>query len=95
MFKNNQGEDLPVRFRQTASSEKKRVTHPQAKHHPRHLLGSARHSLPADRSASQDHRITGWKRPLRSSSPTICPTPPRLLNHGLKYRIYTFFEPLQ
>jgi len=25
------------------------------------------------------HRIRGWKRPLRSSSPTINPTPPCLL----------------
>ena len=30
---------------------------------------------------SQNHRITGWKRPLRSSSPTVSPTPPCLLNH--------------
>jgi len=44
---------------------------------------------------SQNHRIIGWKRPLRSSSPTIDPTPPCLLNHTLKCHIYTFFEHLQ
>ena len=27
------------------------------------------------------HRIIGWKRPLRSSSSTVTPTPPCLLNH--------------
>jgi len=27
------------------------------------------------------HRIIGWKRPLRSSTPTIHPTPPCLLQH--------------
>jgi len=28
-----------------------------------------------------NHRIVGWKRPLRSSSPTVNPTPPCLLHH--------------
>jgi len=42
-----------------------------------------------------NHRIIGWKRPLRSSSPTIHPTPPCLLNHVPKCHIYTFFEHLQ
>ena len=28
-----------------------------------------------------DHRIIGWERLLRSSVPTICPTPSCLLNH--------------
>ena len=37
----------------------------------------------------------GWKRPLRSSSLTITPTPPCLLNHVLKCHIHTFSEPLQ
>jgi len=37
----------------------------------------------------------GWKRPLRSSSPTIHPAPPFLLNHILKCHIYTFFKHLQ
>ena len=44
---------------------------------------------------SENHRIIGWKRPLRSSSPTIHPTPPCLLNHVLKFHIYMFFEHLQ
>ena len=43
-------------------------------------------------AAMRNHRITGWKRPLRSSSPTIRPTPPCLLNRILKCHIYTFFE---
>ena len=42
-----------------------------------------------------NHRIIGWKRPLRSSSPTINRTPPCLLNHVPKCHIYTFFEHLQ
>ena len=42
---------------------------------------------------SQNHQ--GWKRPLRSSSPTINPTPLCLLNHVLKCHIYPFFEHLQ
>ena len=37
----------------------------------------------------------GWKRPLRSSSPTINPTPPCVLNQVLKCHIYTFFGHLQ
>jgi len=41
------------------------------------------------------HRIIGWKRPLRSSSPTTCPTTPCLLNHIPKCHIYTFFKHLQ
>ena len=41
------------------------------------------------------HRIIGWKRPLRWSSPTIHPTPPCLLNHIPNCHIYTFFEHLQ
>ena len=41
------------------------------------------------------HWIIGWKRPLRSSSPTIGPTPPCLLNHIPKCHIYTFFKHLQ
>ena len=44
---------------------------------------------------NQNHRIIGWKRPLRSSSPTVHPTPPCLLNHITKCHIYTFFERLQ
>jgi len=42
-----------------------------------------------------NHRIIGWKRPLRPSSPTIHPTPPCLLNHIPQCHIYTVFEPLQ
>jgi len=38
-----------------------------------------------------DHRIIGGKRPLRSLSPTIRPTPPFLLNYILKCHIYTVF----
>ena len=39
-----------------------------------------------------NHRIVGWKRPLRSSSPTVHPTTPCLLNHNiLKCHIYMFF----
>ena len=41
-----------------------------------------------------NHRITGWNRPL-NSSPTVPPTPPRLLNHIPKCHIYTFIEHLQ
>ena len=41
------------------------------------------------------HRIIGWKRPLRSSSPTIHPKTPCLPNHILKCHIYTFFKRLQ
>jgi len=41
------------------------------------------------------HRIIGWKRPSRLSSPTINTTPPCLLNHVLKCNIYMFFEHLQ
>ena len=41
------------------------------------------------------HRIIGWKRPLRSSVPTIHPTPPCLLNHMPKGHIYMVFEHLQ
>ena len=37
----------------------------------------------------------GWKRPLRSSRPTVTPTPPHLLNHVPKCHIHTVFEPLQ
>ena len=43
----------------------------------------------------QNHRIIGWKRPLRSSSPTVTTTPPCLLNHVPKRHIYRFFEHLQ
>jgi len=37
----------------------------------------------------ENHRIIGWKRPLRSSGPTVNPTPPCLLNHIPKCHIYT------
>ena len=43
---------------------------------------------------SQIHRIITWKGPLRSSSPTVTPTPPCLVNHVLKCQVYTFFEHL-
>jgi len=43
----------------------------------------------------QNHRIIGWKRPLKSSCPTITLTPPCLLNHVMKCHICTFFEHLQ
>ncbi|KAF1556984.1 Collagen alpha-1(XXI) chain, partial [Eudyptula minor] len=36
-----------------------------------------------------------WKRPLRSSSPTVNPTPPCPLNHVPKRLIYTSFKYLQ
>jgi len=39
---------------------------------------------------SQNHK--GWKRPLRSSSPTVNPTPPCLLNHVLKCHSYKFLN---
>ena len=42
-----------------------------------------------------NHRIIGWKRPPRSSSPTIHPTTPCLLIHIPKCHIYTFFKHLQ
>ena len=38
---------------------------------------------------------SGWKRPLRSSSPAVKPSPPCLLNHVLRCHIYRFFERLQ
>jgi len=41
------------------------------------------------------HRVMGWKRPLRSSSPTANPTPPCLLNHVPKGHIHTLFKHLQ
>ena len=44
---------------------------------------------------SQNHRLLGWKRRLRSSSPTIHPTPPCLLKHIPKCHTYMFFEYLQ
>jgi len=44
---------------------------------------------------TQNHRIIGWKSPLRSLSPTVHPTPPFLLNHAPRCHIYTFFEPFQ
>jgi len=47
----------------------------------------------AAREESQNH--SGWKRPLRSSSPTIHPAPPCLLNHVPRCHIHTVFEPLQ
>jgi len=37
---------------------------------------------------SQNH--SGWKRPLRSSSPTVAPTPPCLLNRVLKCHFVIF-----
>ena len=37
----------------------------------------------------------GWKRPLGSSSPTVNPSPPCVLNHVMKSRVYMFFESLQ
>jgi len=43
-------------------------------------------------SSLLNHRIIGWKRLLRSSSPTIHPTPPFLLNHILRCHIYTFLH---
>ena len=43
----------------------------------------------------ESYRIIGWKRPLRSSSPTSHPTTPCLLNHILKWHIYMFFKHLQ
>ena len=44
---------------------------------------------------SENHRIIGWKRPLRSLSPTIHPTPPFLLQSIPKCHIYTFLKHLQ
>ena len=44
---------------------------------------------------SKYHRIIGWKRPLRSSSPGVNPTPQYLLNHVLKCHVYMFFKHLQ
>ena len=43
----------------------------------------------------QNHRIIGWKRPLRSSSPTIRPTTLCLLNHIPKCHTYMFFKHFQ
>ena len=44
---------------------------------------------------SQNHRVIDWKRPLRSWSPTVNPTPPCLLNRVPKCHIYKFFKHLQ
>ena len=44
--------------------------------------------------STESYNHQGWKRPLRSSSPTANPTPPCLLNHVLKCHIYTVFEHL-
>jgi len=57
--------------------------------------GPARSPRIAGEVEKRDHRIIGWKRPLRSSSPTINPTPPCLLNWVLKCHVYRFFEPFQ
>jgi len=43
----------------------------------------------------KNHGIISWKRPLRSSSPTVSPTPPCLLNRIPKCRVYMFFEPFK
>ena len=51
--------------------------------------------LPVIKIESENHRIIGWKGPLRSSSPTTNPTPPCLLNPVPKGHIHTVFEPLQ
>jgi len=40
-------------------------------------------------------RIIGWRRPVRSPSPAVTPTPPCLLNHVPKCHTHTFSEPLQ
>jgi len=51
---------------------------------------------PSDRlqhTESWNHQ--GWKRPRRSSHPTITSTPPCLLNHVPKCNIHVVFEPLQ
>jgi len=44
------------------------------------------------RRVGKRNRIIGWKRALRSSSPTITPTPPCLLNHIPKYHICKFLN---
>ena len=44
------------------------------------------------RFPAQNHRIRGWKRALRPSSPAITPTPPCLLNRIPKCPIYKFLE---
>jgi len=43
----------------------------------------------------KNHGIRGWKRILRSSSPTICPTTPCLLHYVPKCHIYMLFEHFQ
>jgi len=56
---------------------------------------------PAPQAAHEGVRTTeslnhsGWKRPLRSSSPTVTLTPPCLLNYVPKCHIHTAVEPLQ
>ncbi|KAK4824091.1 hypothetical protein QYF61_010602 [Mycteria americana] len=66
------------------------------------LQGKAGGGLFSSTSTDQDHRIIesqnhlGWKRPLRSSSPTVnltLPSPP--LNHVPQHHIYTSFKYLQ
>ena len=56
--------------------------------------GRARKSHGAGILESQNH--LGWKKPLRSSSPTInltLPSPP--LSHAPKHHVYTAFKHLQ
>jgi len=57
------------------------------------MLGNANGNTTPVTLESQNHE--GWKRPLRSWSPTVNPTPPCLLNDVLKCHIYMFFEYLQ
>ena len=62
-----------------------------------HLCCSSKFAFLAWLSAAKDanHRIIGWKRPLRSPSPTVTTTPPRLLNHVPRCHISMHLEPLQ
>jgi len=59
---------------------------------PRFSPANSMYLLENEMAGKRNHRIIGWKRPLRSSNPTIHPTPPFLLNHLLKCHIYTSFK---
>jgi len=70
-------------------AERTRCRHRAVEHqgagHPSQLQSNQRCGL--NQHQLLNRRITGWQRPLRSSSPSINPTPPRLLNHVLKFHV--------
>ena len=77
--------DQPVKPEQTSPLQSG-TNGPKPPHFIHQLSGGSQYSV---------HRIIGWKRPLRSSSPTVTLTPPCLLNHVPRCHIYTFFKHLR